>query len=118
MSRAAALILVACLSGCGEDQPLPAEVDAVIEVRCRRCHSDPPREFAPMPMVTWDDLQAPAPGNGDEPVYRALARRIVDPDFPMPPFRTAEADAFTDAERAVLLDWVDAGAPPAADDPP
>lgn len=107
-----ALALVA-LAACGE-RPLPPAVDAVLEQRCRRCHADPPREFAPMPLVTWDDLHAPSPGSPDEPVYEVMARRIVDGDFPMPPVRAPEAESFTDDERAVLLEWIAAGAPPAA----
>ena len=67
-----------------------------------------------MPLESWDDLHAPAPGNPDEAVYQAVARRIVDLEFPMPPARTPEAGAFTDDERALLLDWIAAGAPAAA----
>jgi hypothetical protein len=107
-------IAALALVGCGDPTPLPDDVDAVLEVRCRRCHGDPTASFTPMPLVTWEDLHAPAPGSPDEAVYQVLARRIVDPMFPMPPIRAPEADAFTEDERQLLLEWVAAGAPPAA----
>ena len=88
---------------------LPANVDAVLQLRCRICHSDPPQNDAPFPLVTWQNTHAPAPTHEGSRIYEIIAIRIHDPNFPMPP----KGNPLTDADRRVLDDWIDAGAPPA-----
>lgn len=112
----AALLVALALAACGDEtRPLPADVDAVLESRCRRCHADPPANFAPMPLISWNDLHAASPGDPDSPVFVRVGVRIHSADFPMPPQRTDELAAFTDAEREILDLWIAAGAPPAPD---
>jgi hypothetical protein len=92
---------------------LPSEVDAILERRCRPCHSDPTRMFAPMPLVTWEHVHAPRPApNDDEAVFEAVAQRIHDERFPMPPVTFPQLD---DDELATLDEWLSDCAPPAGD---
>lgn len=113
------LVVASLLIACGEaspQTPLPAEVDAVIALRCRQCHGRPRHNFAPISIVTWQDTQAVIENNDgtSETVYEAIGRRIHDPRFPMPPFMQPE---LLPDERAILDAWVQAGGPPAeADD--
>src|SRR5580692_10111133 len=42
---------------------LPCDVDTVLVGHCQQCHSNPPQYGAPMPLVTYADLQAPSHSN-------------------------------------------------------
>lgn len=89
---------------------LPADVDAVLAGKCRTCHSDPPEMYAPMPLLTWQHVQAPAPARNDgSAVYERIAVRIHDDKFPMPPTTQPQ---LTDDERALLDAWLEQCAPP------
>jgi uncharacterized membrane protein len=116
---------IACSMACGDDgattdvhdaatsQPareLPDDVDAVLEARCRECHTRPTRNFAPFPLETWEDTQDQAPGYDEGvPIYEVMQMRIHDESFPMPPGDRE----MTDADRKVIDDWIAAGAEPA-----
>lgn len=76
---------------------LPAEIDDILKRRCRMCHSDPTRMFAPMPLVTWEDVQALRSQNTGEFVFEAIGRRIHDEKFPMPPL---PAPSLSDEQKA------------------
>lgn len=76
---------------------LPDEIDDIIERECRMCHSDPARMFAPMPLVTWEDVQRPRSEGTGEPVFEVIGRRIHDDRFPMPPL---PAPSLSDAEKS------------------
>ncbi len=86
---------------------LPPDVDAVLAARCRKCHSDPPINFAPFPLVTWQNTQVAAPGHRAAPVYEIMEMRLHDATFPMPP----PGNPITDADRSVLDAWIAQGAP-------
>jgi uncharacterized membrane protein len=92
---------------------LPSDVDDILERRCRPCHSDPTQMYAPMPLVTWEHVHAPRPApNDDEAVFEAIARRIHDERFPMPPKTFRQLD---DDELSRLDEWLSDCAPPAGD---
>ena len=55
-----------------QDRGLPCEVDELLELRCRGCHSDPP-VGAPFPLVTRGHLLAPSPGDPNLIVARGRA---------------------------------------------
>jgi uncharacterized membrane protein len=92
---------------------LPADVDDVLERRCRACHGDPTQMFAPMPLVSWEDVQAPLPApRDDETVFHAIGVRIHDMRYPMPPVTFPQ---LTGGERDALDRWIERCAPPAED---
>lgn len=114
--------LQACMAGrdlVGET-PLPAEIADIFEHNCWICHTDPPAGFAPFPLLTWEQVQAPRSMDNPEPKYETIARRIHDPQFPMPPMPrpdlTGDALAawpkLTDEEIATIDRWVADCAPP------
>jgi uncharacterized membrane protein len=122
---AACLALAACngddasrecqptLSSDGGMTSLPADVDDILERRCRVCHGEPLQMYAPMPLVSWEHVHAPLPPpRDDEPVFAAIAQRIHDERFPMPP---VTFPPLTQDERERLDQWLNACAPPAAD---
>lgn len=118
-----ALLLV--IAGCGslavdaadagvrvaEPGRIPPEVAEVLKLRCQPCHSDPPQRYAPMPIVTWEQLQGPSPSDAELSVFEMVELRVGSEDFPMPPKESPELEAITDLERELLLQWVAQGAP-------
>lgn len=88
---------------------LPCDVATVLETRCAKCHADPPKFAAPMPLAAHDHLLAPARSNGSLRVIDVLPSRIAaDSPSPMPPVTDPPLSV---AERAVLETWVAGGAP-------
>jgi uncharacterized membrane protein len=84
---------------------LPCEVERVLRARCQECHTAPPKNGAPFPLLTYANTQADYFG---KPIYERM-RVAIDTDF-MP---LAPREKLSDADRAVMLEWIDAGAPPA-----
>jgi hypothetical protein len=85
---------------------LPCDVARVLHDVCQACHSAPPALGAPMPLVTYDDTQAPSKSNPAEPVWQRMKARLHDPKSPMPP--TAP---LAPSDLAALDAWLGAGAP-------
>ena len=83
---------------------------AVFRENCQGCHASAPQFGAPMPLVSFDDLNAPAVSNASETVRERVRARIHDAQRPMPPGGMPQADV------AVLDAWLAAGAS-AGDDP-
>jgi mono/diheme cytochrome c family protein len=71
---------------------LPCDVDQVLEANCRQCHGAEQKFGAPMPLVTWDDLQAPARTRSSVKVFEQVGVRI-------PRRREADAPAAEPAPR-------------------
>lgn len=84
---------------------LPCEVADALAVACGGCHGAAPAFGAPMPLVTYADLQVPAPTDPTRKVFEVVADRLVAEVKPMPP-----DGEMSDAHRHVLLDWIAAGA--------
>lgn len=104
------LIYTAACGSSDADPPaqgIPCQVDTLLQNHCRGCHSAPPKNQAPMPLVSFDQLQAPSPSNANTPVYEAVAARIKDNARPMPPPPNARLTA---AEIEVIDAWVESGA--------
>jgi hypothetical protein len=91
---------------------LPCDVDAVFERHCRKCHTNPPESGAPMPLLFYENLHAPARSDPSKKVYELVGQRIHDDEHPMPQPPNARLD---EATAKVLGDWIAAGAP-AGDD--
>lgn len=89
---------------------LPCDVKAVVDKSCSNCHTSSPKFGAPMPLVSAMDFRVAAPNTTVSVGQRVLAR-IADDSRPMPP---PPNDRLTPADRAVLEQWIDAGAPDAA----
>jgi len=87
---------------------LPCDVDKVLATNCRSCHSSPPQFGAPMPLASWDHLNARAVSAESRKVLDLVPERINDDAKPMPPSPNARLSA---ADRKILTDWIAAGAP-------
>ena len=92
--------------GGGDGAKLPCDVDALFDKSCRSCHGTTTSYGAPMPLVTYADLQAPWKGGK---VYEHLKDRVHADVSPMPPSPNPRLDA---AAMAALDAWVDGGAKP------
>lgn len=103
-------------AGAGHDDP-DGEPDwcaarRVLEAKCQRCHAAPPDHGAPFPLVRYDDTQTI--NASGEARFVALAAAVSN-DFMPPTFITLEPPVLPlePAEKALLLRWCRAGAPPA-----
>lgn len=92
----------ACTSGAGGasgEQPFtcdgidtkefPCDVFSVLNNNCQGCHSNPPQNGAPFPLVSYDDTQKPY--FGDTPIWQAMAR-AVEPGPNGKPFMPLNAE--------------------------
>jgi len=94
-------------------EQLPCAVDTILREKCHACHGRPTRETAPMSLITWQDLHAPAPEHKERPapVYERIAERIHDTRSPMPP---RDRPQLEEKELSTLDIWLSAGAPSGA----
>jgi hypothetical protein len=90
----------------GADSGLPCDVAMMLSTYCITCHSNPPLPPAPMPMLTYDDLAAPAVTNPNETVAQMAVQRMADAAKPMPPAGLPAVPAATQASFAA---WVSGG---------
>ncbi|HEX3595962.1 MAG TPA: hypothetical protein VHU80_12710 [Polyangiaceae bacterium] len=89
---------------------LPCDVSAIISTHCLLCHTNPPQFTAPMPLLTWANFHSMGQRTTDQLVYNLVATRIQSTSAPMPP---APNPPLSDTEKTTLLNWINAGAPPA-----
>lgn len=104
-----ALAAAACSEPAAAPSTMPADVQAIIDANCVRCHSAPPQFGAPMPLGTWDAMHAPAVTDPSRRVYELVGIRIHDALRPMPP-----GGQLPEAELATLDEWISRGAPAGA----
>ena len=109
-------------SACGDESASPSNValtycDAapILELKCQRCHQDPPESGAPFPLLTYADTQVPAPLQGDTERKRAAdILSAIETNYM--PFMGLPLDPpvspLTCSERTTLLDWLRKGASP------
>jgi hypothetical protein len=95
-------------AGGGASGALPCDVKDVLSANCGQCHSNPPVYGAPMPLLTHEDLIAPAVSDPKRKVYELVGERIHDAEKPMPQPPNMKLGA---ADLKVLDDWIGAGAP-------
>lgn len=81
------------------------QISRLVQRRCQSCHR--PGEIAPFPLMTYDDVLG----------WEAMIREVVQQER-MPPWHATphhgefSNDArLTDAEKQLVYDWVDRGAP-------
>jgi len=86
---------------------LPCGVSRVLASSCQSCHGATQIGGAPMPLVTFADLHAPAKTQPTMKVYQLAQLRIHDQTRPMPPI---QSPALAAADMATLDSWLQAGA--------
>ncbi|HMJ13370.1 MAG TPA: hypothetical protein VK524_18250 [Polyangiaceae bacterium] len=90
------------------DEPSAYKVMAV----CRRCHQNPPLNFAPFSLLTWDDTQQPY-GISGRLRYERMFEVVGDDIMPFrfstidPPVQPLSAE-----DKVTLLNWLSQGAQP------
>lgn len=94
---------------------LPCDVAAVFKQQCLSCHGETLNLGAPMHLVTWSDLHAPAISDPSKMVFELVALRVQDTMRPMPPKMNGKLAV---ADRMLLVSWGDQGAPALASDAP
>jgi uncharacterized membrane protein len=92
-------------------QFFPCDVEAVLRAKCHTCHTMPPRNGAPMSLLTWAATQNLASGSATQKIWER-ARDYVANNYM--PYMGSPTGPLTPAEKATLLGWLTAGAPPAA----
>ncbi|MGZ3421602.1 MAG: hypothetical protein ACXWUG_15675 [Polyangiales bacterium] len=86
---------------------IPCAPNEVLKNVCQQCHTTPSQHGAPFPLVTYGDVQADLDGH---PVYYWMEKYVTSQDMPLPPVDLGDGD------RAALLEWLRAGAPPRGTD--
>jgi hypothetical protein len=84
---------------------LPCDVAQVLS-NCTSCHSSPPSGGAPMALVSYADLTAPAPSDGTKTAAEMCVTRMQSTTAPMPPSGGA-----TQTDIATIQSWISAGYP-------
>lgn len=85
----------------------PCDVDDVLAAKCRRCHSTPMRHSAPFSLLTWEDTQ---PMLRDRPRFQVMASAVKSGFMPYNVLANPPVERLSDAEKKVIVDWVEAGA--------
>ena len=86
---------------------LPCDVDAILVASCQSCHGSTPSGGAPMALVTYADLAAPAKTDPSQSVAAMCVTRINSTSAPMPP----TPPVLSVADVATFQSWVTAGMP-------
>src|SRR5579859_3377724 len=81
---------------------IPCDAKRVLEIVCQHCHSDPPMNGAPFPLVTYEDTQASFRG---QTIAFQMLYVLQNGKMPLPPVTIEPAD------RDTLIRWLQAGAP-------
>jgi hypothetical protein len=101
---------LACTDPKPAEQMLPCDVDAVLQNVCQGCHTRPPKEGVPLSLVSYADTQLQRENPTDRslvPTFQVMGELLRAGSMPQPPA------TITDEQQGVLLEWIDAGAPPA-----
>jgi uncharacterized membrane protein len=98
-------------SDTGSHEPTWCQVQTVLEQKCQRCHTDPPEHGAPFSLVTYEDTQVA--DRSETPRFERIRDAVESEYMPAtwvkldPP-----VESLTKNERAVILDWAEAGGEP------
>lgn len=89
------------------------DVEPILQARCQRCHTNPPENAAPFPLVEYADTQAGTSTRRFEQMAKALDENFMPPEWlevdpPVEPLPCGE--------KATLLAWIDQGAAPPPED--
>lgn len=83
---------------------LPCDVEQVLADNCQSCHAAEPRYGAPMPLMTWEDVQAASVTDPTQTVAERMLVRVADGS--MPPSGELSPD-----ELETLTHWLGHSAP-------
>lgn len=118
LAAAAAVSCLAAVAACGDTSDpakpsgkvsdLPCDVETFIATNCRECHADPPRNTAPMSLVTVADFQRSSISAPDKRVGDVVIDRLSSTQKRMPPLPRDEATA---SEKQTMANWLAAGLP-------
>lgn len=86
----------------------PADVAAILVDKCQPCHTDPPKNGAPFPLLTYEDVQKPFAGG--KPIYQQMYLQVQPGADPRMPF--GNAPQLTPDEFSTLTSWLISCAPP------
>ncbi len=86
---------------------LPCDVDSILVANCQSCHGATPAGGAPMSLVTYADLTAPAKTVPSQTVAALSVTRITSTSAPMPPAPAT----LSAADVATFTAWVQGGMP-------
>ena len=86
---------------------------AIINCVCQQCHQNPPRNGAPIPLLTYEDTQAPFPLETSSRRVWQTMQTVIGNDFMpyrgnakvMPPVQPLSAE-----QKRTLLTWLTEGA--------
>ena len=81
---------------------IPCEPRRILQTVCQQCHVDPPKNGAPFPLLDRGDILAT---RNESTVREAMIAQVEAKRMPAVPV------TMSDADRATLLDWLNAGAP-------
>jgi hypothetical protein len=109
-------VAVVSVSGCASEpsvpEPeLPCDVATVLESACQPCHTSPPKNGAPMPLLTFADTHAPftlLPTYNQTPVWQVMGDTLESGFMPQP---WPDVTPLSSEGRALLLDWIAGRAP-------
>ena len=85
---------------------LPCEIQRILKDKCQTCHGDPVAG-APMPLVSWANLQAESASKAGEKIWQRMRTRIMDTEKPMPPAARPQLSA---SDKATLEAYLKSGA--------
>ena len=112
------LVAVGCASSDPGKAPTFCDVLPILQSKCQRCHQDPTQNSAPFPLLTYSDTQVPAP-TPDKPARKRFEQMRTAVESGVMPDQTQDLEppvsALSCEEKATLLAWLRAGAPPEAD---
>jgi len=92
----------------GATTGVPCDVQAVFAAHCTTCHGARPSGGAPMSLVTYADLTAPAHSDPTRTVAALAVQRMQSTTNQMPP---APAARVASGEIATISSWIAAGYP-------
>jgi hypothetical protein len=97
-------------AGADNDALSWCDVQPLLASKCQRCHQDPPLHGAPFALMTYEDTQVlDKQGNTRAKRMRdAIAQGAMPATFVK---LTPPVETLSDDESAMLLEWLDAGAP-------
>jgi hypothetical protein len=93
-----------------DDPVFPCDVQAVLEAKCHRCHTEPPENGAPFALLTWENTRVVYL---DQPIYQRMLRAVTTEFMPLqalplePP-----VEPLTEDEKSILVNWLEAGGAP------